>query len=99
LTKEEAIIAIKAASVAAKAEGAKLANQLIDDVEAEGVVLDEQAKLKILALSIQVGIDAASKIGDVDTTLDELLDGHKTVFTAAIINFIESQGHSLTIVG
>jgi len=46
---------IASATDIAKAEGVKLANQLINDAKAQGHVLDDAVKAKILALSIQIG--------------------------------------------
>mgnify|MGYP000887905973 CR=1 FL=1 len=99
MSKAEAAQVIAAAGAMAKAEGAKLANQLIDDVEAEGHTLDADAKAKILALSIQIGQDVSDKIGDAEIGIDAVLDSKKNVFTRSIIEYIESQGQHLTVEG
>ena len=77
ITKEAAIKAIQAATAAAKAEGVKLANELISDAEAQGHVLTEEAKVKILALAIQVGQDTSDKIVDSEAKTDDFLDAYK----------------------
>ena len=99
ITKDEAAVIIHEATDMAKAEGAKLANQLIDDAEAEGHVLDDAAKAKILALSIQLGQDTSDKIGEEAQGLEAVLDSHRNVFTNSIIDYVEGQGENLTVEG
>jgi len=99
MTKEEAAVVIHSASDMAKAEGAKLANQLIDDAEAEGHVLDDAAKAKILALSIQIGQEASDKMGSTAQGIEAVLDTKRNVFTNSIIDYVEAQGDQLTVEG
>merc|ERR1712195_420312 len=82
---------IHAATEMAKAEGIKLANQLITNAEAEGHVLDDVAKAKILALSIQVGENVSDKVGAADLKMNAMLDSHKNAFTSSIIDAIEAK--------
>ena len=97
--KAEALQIIASAGAAAKAEGVKLANQLISDAEAQGHVLDQEAKDKILALSIAVGQQASDKIGAADAKVNDILDGHRNAFTSGIIDFVEAKGGDLTAKG
>ena len=96
ITEAEALAVIGAATAAAKAEGSKLANELFDDLEAEGHVLSDEAKAKVLALSIEIGQDVSDKIGEAEQGIDAVLDSKKNVFTRSIIEYIESQGQHLT---
>ena len=99
ITKSEAAEIIHEATDMAKAEGAKLANQLIDDAEAEGHFLDDEAKAKILALSIQLGQETSDKMGEEAQGLEAVLDSHRNVFTNSIIDYVEAQGENLTVEG
>ena len=99
LSKDAAKEMIMEASAAAKVEGAKLANQLIDDAEAQGHVLDAEAKDKILALSIAVGQSASDKVGAADQKVNDMLDSHRNQFTSGIIDYLEAKGETLTKTG
>lgn len=96
LSKEAAKEMIMEASAMAKHEGAKLANQLISDAEAEGHVLDADAKDKILALSIAIGQSASDKVGEVDQKVNDMLEKHRNTFTGGIIDFLEAKGEHLS---